>query len=106
MSDKTGYCQKHPQHYLRGSWQPCPACTSDLRRRIAKARSTGRSDVSDAMTLVEQAAQAEITALKARVERLRDALASIGANTCCEKCQEAALVARAALAADLDAANG
>ena len=31
------------------------------------------------------------------VERLREALRSIAANTCCDRCQEAALVARAAL---------
>ena len=31
------------------------------------------------------------------IERLREALQSIASNTCCEGCQEAALVARAAL---------
>jgi len=31
------------------------------------------------------------------IERLQVALQSIAANTCCDKCQEAALVARAAL---------
>ncbi len=31
------------------------------------------------------------------IERLQAALQSIAANTCCDKCQEAALVARAAL---------
>jgi hypothetical protein len=31
------------------------------------------------------------------IERLEEALRSIAANTCCDKCQEAALVARAAL---------
>ena len=30
-------------------------------------------------------------------ERLREALESIAANACCDRCQEAALVARAAL---------
>ena len=30
-------------------------------------------------------------------ERLREALESIAANACCDKCQEAALVAKAAL---------
>ena len=34
----------------------------------------------------------------AEADRLREALESIAANTCCDKCQEAALVARAALA--------
>lgn len=33
----------------------------------------------------------------AEADRLRDALESIEANTCCDKCQEAALVARLAL---------
>jgi hypothetical protein len=32
-----------------------------------------------------------------RIEALEKALRSIAANTCCDKCQEAALVARAAL---------
>ena len=31
------------------------------------------------------------------IERLREALRSIASNTCCDRCQEAALVARAAL---------
>jgi hypothetical protein len=30
-------------------------------------------------------------------EKLREALESIAKNTCCDKCQEAALVAKAAL---------
>jgi len=34
------------------------------------------------------------------VETLETALRSIAANTCCDKCQEAALVARAALAGE------
>ena len=33
----------------------------------------------------------------AEIERLRDVLESIAANTCCEPCQEAKLVAKAAL---------
>jgi hypothetical protein len=35
-----------------------------------------------------------------RIEQLEAALRSIAANTCCDKCQEAALVARAALAGE------
>ena len=31
------------------------------------------------------------------IEKLREALRSIASNTCCDRCQEAALVARAAL---------
>jgi formylmethanofuran dehydrogenase subunit E len=34
---------------------------------------------------------------EAKIERLRKALQSISNNTCCDNCQEAALVARAAL---------
>ncbi len=37
---------------------------------------------------------------KTENERLRDALKSISTNTCCEGCQEAALVAREALAVE------
>ena len=39
----------------------------------------------------------EIVSLKQRIEALEKALRSIAANTCCDSCQEAALVARAAL---------
>lgn len=35
-----------------------------------------------------------------KIERLREALRSIASNTCCDGCQEAALVARAALKGD------
>ncbi len=40
----------------------------------------------------------EMDALEAERDALREALESIAANTCCDRCQEAALVARAALA--------
>lgn len=36
-------------------------------------------------------------ALRKRIAELEAALSSIARNTCCDKCQEAALVARAAL---------
>lgn len=39
----------------------------------------------------------EVTQLRAERDRLRAALESIAKNTCCEGCQEAALVARQAL---------
>ena len=39
----------------------------------------------------------ERDAFKDEIEKLRAALRSIAANTCCDLCQEAALVARAAL---------
>ena len=41
---------------------------------------------------------ARISADAETIRALREALRSIAANTCCERCQEAALVARAALA--------
>jgi hypothetical protein len=39
------------------------------------------------------------------IVKLRTALRSIAANTCCDKCQEAALVARAALGEKKDVAT-
>ena len=42
-------------------------------------------------------AQKRIEQLEADLAAMREALQSIAANTCCDKCQEAALVARAAL---------
>jgi hypothetical protein len=42
-------------------------------------------------------AYADLEKQDAEIERLRDVLQSISNNTCCDNCQEAALVARAAL---------
>lgn len=53
--------------------------------------------------IIEVRPVAEIEELRQKVATLAKALRSIGANTCCDRCQEAALVARAALkAAGLD----
>lgn len=41
-----------------------------------------------------------VTKLTYEIERLQEALRSIASNTCCDKCQEAALVARVALKDD------
>lgn len=41
--------------------------------------------------------QAELDRADSTISRLREALGSIARNTCCDKCQEAALVARTAL---------
>ena len=46
---------------------------------------------------MDQAA-AELRRLHALNQELLEALTSIAKNTCCDKCQEAALVARAAIA--------
>ena len=42
-------------------------------------------------------AYADLEKQDAEIKRLRDVLQSISNNTCCDNCQEAALVARAAL---------
>lgn len=47
--------------------------------------------------LREELRQSSIDHTRAEVERLREALESIAANACCDRCQEAALVAKAAL---------
>jgi len=55
---------------------------------------SGWRDVSKkALTLHAQA----VAAVEAEVARLRQELRSIAANTCCDRCQEAALVAQLAL---------
>jgi hypothetical protein len=63
---------------------------SGLAKRM---RDTGEGDIYLAPTstklMIDEAAD--------RIEALEKALRSIAANTCCDKCQEAALVARAAL---------
>lgn len=47
------------------------------------------ADASERLRLVNLAAD--------EIERLREALQSIAKNTCCDTCQEAAMVARKAL---------
>lgn len=46
---------------------------------------------------IEQKLVDQLASAHRRIEALEAALRSIAANTCCEKCQEASLVARAAL---------
>ena len=43
-------------------------------------------------------AHKQLTALRAKLAEVEGVLRSIAVNTCCDKCQEASLVARAALA--------
>ena len=47
--------------------------------------------------LRDELRQSGIDHTRAENERLREALKSIAANACCDRCQEAALVAKAAL---------
>ena len=71
-----------------------PLTPADLAAMRALPKSAGSIRLYAAKT----ALLAERDALAARVQRMEGALRSIAANTCCDRCQEAALVARAALA--------
>ena len=59
-----------------------------LRALVLSIRRTP-TPIADIIPLLNEAAT--------EVERLRAALASIAANTCCDSCREAALVAQAAI---------
>ncbi len=66
---------------------------------IRLGRKTGKwLDYASALVAYLEDAEAERDAAQARIAELEGALNSIAANTCCDTCQEAALVARAALA--------
>lgn len=79
-----------------------------LARKVAAVQRSGddlaHSELADLQARVHNQRQ-EIARLRAKeawvpkedLDRLREALRSIAANTCCEDCQEAARVARAAL---------
>lgn len=58
---------------------------------LGHAREAARADQ------IEFLHKRDVAALQKRVAELEAALASIASNTCCDRCQEAALVARAAL---------
>ena len=71
----------------------------DLAKRLKDAERErnhqhGRADRNAAQYAAEQAKREQ---LQAENKKLRTALRSIAANTCCDLCQEAALIARAAL---------
>jgi len=57
---------------------------------------TTQWSITNTIKLFKQAT-ARIRADAEIIRGLREALRSIAANTCCERCQEAALVARAVL---------
>lgn len=61
--------------------------TDNERLRDEVERLQAESDISDGL----------LADAKAEIAQLRAALTSIAKNTCCDRCQEAALVARAAL---------
>ena len=50
--------------------------------------------------------QAKLKESEERCERLEEALHSIALNTCCDTCQEAALVANQALSTDANKGEG
>jgi hypothetical protein len=56
-----------------------------------------RDDLSQAANARAEQAEARIDALEAKLAKAVTALTSIADNTCCGGCQEAALVARAAI---------
>ncbi len=65
---------------------------TDLKDVIWRIREKFPVDHAELLDLADR-----IEALTAENERLRAALGSIARNSCCDNCQEAALVARAAL---------
>lgn len=90
-----------------GGWDLLPAATAALDRMCNKAAAALRDkqatrDLLQACVKHEthraEQAEAALAAEKERVERMRGALLSIAANTCCDTCREAANVARTAIA--------
>ena len=69
-------------------WHPCEADRDNLLLRPAAQSDT---------TTVSWDYIRKYEDMRAENERLRAALTSIAKNTCCDRCQEAALVARRAL---------
>ena len=65
---------------------------------LAEAWPPSYDDILAVMENERQAAAA-LESQAAQIVALQEALQSIAANSCCDRCQEAALVARAALAA-------
>jgi len=83
--------------YERLGSDPFLVDADDLRAVEAAVRAHDRET-----NLLMKAARELADERKATVARLREALRAIAANTCCGPCQEAALVARAALAKQPD----
>jgi hypothetical protein len=75
------------------------AIKTDLRELIRRQHAEIERLTADNERLTATAFQAQnaATDLAYRYQRLREALESIAANACCDRCQEAALVAKAAL---------
>ena len=69
-----------------------------LPERLKQFSRDDSASIGDAWNLCAEAAD--------EIERLRAALRSIAKNTCCDRCQEAALVARAALERAAETAGG
>ena len=77
-----------------------PACDSrPANQTFMEMLDSNRQEYEARMALAKENTilKARIAELEAENQRLRDALRSIAANTCCDRCQEAALVAKAAL---------
>lgn len=81
---------------LRGKAAEALARASDAEReRLDTLMENDRLREALRLRLIDQEEREK--AQREREERLRGALQSIAANTCCDRCQEAALVAQAAL---------
>jgi predicted nuclease with TOPRIM domain len=76
-------------------WDQLEACRGSLREHMAEIKRLTADN--ERLTATAFQAQNAATDLAYRYQRLREALESIAANACCDRCQEAALVAKAAL---------
>lgn len=74
------------------------ALLSHVRALPTQARLRAIERERDDLRHSQQSDDKDYQVLRASNARLREALESIAHNSCCDKCQEAALVARAALA--------
>jgi hypothetical protein len=83
--DVFGEDEKYGAYVLASDYEALAADRDSFKLGMATANEEWRK------------AQARYRELQLRNEALEPALRSIAANTCCDKCQEAALVARAAL---------
>ena len=85
VADGVEFC---PQPYKHAAARLLRRQHSEIERLTAD---------NDRLTATAFQAQNAATDLAYRYQRLREALESIAANACCDRCQEAALVAKAAL---------
>lgn len=89
-----------PGTYNVSAIYACPFCTiEDLQAKLAAAEAAEKEHGAYSRERF-LALHEKLEAAERRITGLVAALESIAANTCCDRCQEAALVARAALNPD------